>query len=76
MEAEFAALWQDAYPLPDAILHKIHRIAQRVEISWADSAPQHLPAAAIAESPIYRSGKQLYQSPSEELLGFGVLLYL
>jgi SNF2 family DNA or RNA helicase len=59
VEDEFNALWTDAYPLPDAILLEVKRIAERVEVSFAEVTPAQLPAAALAESPIYRGGEQL-----------------
>ena len=59
VEEEFAALWADAYPLPEAIIEEVKRIADRVEIRFADAKPEDLPAAALAESPIYRGGEQL-----------------
>ncbi len=59
VEEEFTALWQDAYPLPDAIVAEIKRVADRVEIRFEETTPQELPAAALAESPIYRGGEQL-----------------
>lgn len=59
IEEEFAALWQDAYPLPDAIVVEIQRLAERVEVRFADLAPADLPAAALVEAPIYRGGEQL-----------------
>src|SRR5499426_1944493 len=54
VEEEFAALWQDAFPLPDAIVEEIKRIADRIEIRFEETATNDLPAAALAESPIYR----------------------
>lgn len=59
VEEEFDALWQDGYPLPDAIVQEIDRIAKRVEIKFEEASPEELPAAALAESPIYRGGEQL-----------------
>src|SRR5438132_10834580 len=59
VEEEFEALWQDSYPLPDAIVEEIKRVAERVEIRFEDATPTELPAAALAESPIYRGGEQL-----------------
>jgi hypothetical protein len=59
VEEEFAALWDQAYPLPEAIVHEIQRIADRVEIRFQDAREDELPAAALAESPIYRGGEQL-----------------
>ena len=49
----------DAYPLPDAIIEEIERVAKRVEIRFDDVTPAELPAAALAEAPIYRGGEQL-----------------
>jgi superfamily II DNA or RNA helicase len=59
VEQEFDALWQDAYPLPDAIIEEIQRVANRVEVRFEETKPSELPAAALAESPIYRGGEQL-----------------
>lgn len=59
VEEEFDALWRDAYPLPDAIVEEIKRVADRVEIRFEDAKTEDLPAAALAESPIYRGGEQL-----------------
>ncbi len=59
VEDEFEALWKDAYPLPEAIVEEIKRVADRVEIRFEDAKTEELPAAALAESPIYRGGEQL-----------------
>lgn len=59
VEEEFSALWADAYPLPDAIIEEIERVAKRVEIRFGDANVGELPAAALAEAPIYRAGEQL-----------------
>src|SRR5688572_16026050 len=59
VEEEFEALWHDSYPLPDAIVEEVERVAQRIEVRLEDTAPRDLPAAALAESPIYRGGEQL-----------------
>jgi superfamily II DNA or RNA helicase len=59
VEEEFEALWEGAYPLPDAIVEEIKRVADRVEIRFEEARPAELPAAALAESPIYRGGEQL-----------------
>lgn len=59
VEEEFDSLWKDAYPLPDAIIEEIKRIADRVEIRFDEAEPEELPAAALAESPIYRGGERL-----------------
>jgi superfamily II DNA or RNA helicase len=61
VEEEFWALWKDGIPLPDVILTEIHRVANRREITVdvAQASPKDLPAAAMAEAPIYRGGEQL-----------------
>lgn len=59
VEDEFAALWNDAFQLPDAVVEEIKRIADRIEIRFEDAEANDLPAAALAESPIYRGGEQL-----------------
>lgn len=59
VEEEFAALWRDSYPLPEAIVEEIERIADRAEVPLAKLPPADVPAAAFAESPIYRGGEQL-----------------
>ena len=59
VEDEFGALWADAYPLPDAIIEEIERVAKRVEIRFGDATARELPAAVFAEAPIYRGGEQL-----------------
>jgi SNF2 family DNA or RNA helicase len=59
VEQEFDALWRDAYPLPDAIVEEIKRVADRVEVHLEETMPNELPAAALVESPIYRGGEQL-----------------
>lgn len=59
VEKEFWALWSEGVPLPDAILAEIHRVAIRREITVEVLKPQEIPAAAMAEAPIYRGGEQL-----------------
>jgi len=59
VEEEFDALWRDSYPLPNAIIEEIQRISERVEIRFDETSSEDLPAAALAESPIYRGGEQL-----------------
>lgn len=59
VEEEFDALWKDSYPLPDAIVEEIERVAKRVEIRFEEVTAEELPGAALAESPIYRGGEQL-----------------
>jgi SNF2 family DNA or RNA helicase len=59
VEEEFEALWNDGLPLPDAIISEVKRVAERVEITFADTKPFEVPEAALAETPIYRGGEQL-----------------
>lgn len=59
VEEEFDALWEDAHPLPDAIIEEIKRVADRTEIRFEDTKDSELPAAVLAEAPIYRGGEQL-----------------
>jgi superfamily II DNA or RNA helicase len=59
VEEEFEALWADAFPLPEAIVTEIKRLADRVEVTFAETTPSEVPAAALVESPIYRGGEQL-----------------
>lgn len=59
VEEEFEALWQESYPLPDAIIEEVKRVAERTEVSFEDVPAKDLPAAALVESPIYRTGEQL-----------------
>lgn len=59
VEKEFWALWQDGVPLPEAILAEINRVANRREVTVEGLTPGEIPAAAMAEAPIYRGGEQL-----------------
>lgn len=59
VDEEFEALWKESYPLPDAIVEEVKRVAERSEISFEDVPAKDLPAAALVESPIYRAGEQL-----------------
>jgi len=59
VEQEFWALWEDGVPLPETILSEIGRVAQRREVSVEVLSPAQIPAAAMAEAPIYRGGEQL-----------------
>lgn len=59
VEEEFWALWEDGVPLPEAILAEIDRVANRREVTVEVLKPEDVPAAAMAESPIYRGGEQL-----------------
>ena len=59
VEDEFWALWKQGVPLPEAILAEIQRVASRREVTVEVLKPQEIPAAAMAEAPIYRGGEQL-----------------
>ncbi|MEY3879907.1 MAG: hypothetical protein RIQ94_702 [Pseudomonadota bacterium] len=59
VEEEFWALWNQGVPLPEAILAEIQRVANRQEVTIEVLKPQDIPAAAMAEAPIYRGGEQL-----------------
>ncbi len=59
VEKEFWALWNDGVPLPEAILAEINRVANRLEVTVEALRPDEVPAAAMAEAPIYRGGEQL-----------------
>jgi len=59
VEEEFDALWKDSYPLPEAIIEEIKRVADRVEIRFEETKTEDLVGAALAEIPIYRGGEQL-----------------
>jgi superfamily II DNA or RNA helicase len=59
VEEEFDAIWKDSFPLPDAIVQEVERVANRIEVHFPDITPDELPAAALVESPIYRGGEQL-----------------
>ncbi len=59
VEQEFWALWKEGVPLPKAILAEINRVANRREITVDVLKPDDIPAAAMAEAPIYRGGEQL-----------------
>lgn len=59
VEDEFWALWKQGVPLPEAILAEIQRVANRQEVTVEVLKPQDIPAAAMAEAPIYRGGEQL-----------------
>ena len=39
VEEEFEALWQEAFPLPDAIVEEIKRVADRVEMRFEEVTP-------------------------------------
>ena len=47
VEEEFEALWQEAFPLPEAIIEEIKRVAERVEMRFEEVTSAELPAAAL-----------------------------
>ena len=61
VEEEFAALWEQAFDLPDAILEEVGRVADRREVRFDPAAAargeagtigeQEVPEAAMAERP-------------------------
>jgi hypothetical protein len=60
IEAEFAALWKKAVPLPRVIVQEIGRRARRVEIELGEQENEESVApAALVESPMYREGLSL-----------------
>lgn len=59
VEEEFNSLWEDGVPLPEAILAEINRVANRREVTIEVLKPAQVPAAAMAEAPIYRGGEAL-----------------
>ena len=59
VEDEFWALWEQGVPLPEAILAEIERVSSRQEVTVTVLKPHEVPAAAMAEAPIYRGGEQL-----------------
>lgn len=59
VDAEFEALWADAYELPEAIIREIKRVADRIEVTFPEVGNEGMAGAALAEAPIYRRGEQL-----------------
>ncbi|MBE9176755.1 helicase [Synechocystis salina LEGE 06155] len=60
IQTEFDALWQNAVPLPRAIVQELGRRAHRKEITL-DQAHEHeaIAPAALVECPMYREGLSL-----------------
>ena len=48
VEEEFEALWQESFPLPEAIIEEIKRVAERVEMRFEEVTSAELPAAVLA----------------------------
>ncbi len=60
IQAKFDALWQNAVPLPRAIVQELGRRAHRKEITLAQAENREtLPPAALVECPMYREGLSL-----------------
>lgn len=60
VEKEFKELWEEhSYPLPDAIIQEIKRVAERTEIKFEELKTEEIPSAVLAEVPLYRGGEQL-----------------
>ena len=59
VQAEFDALWKVGVDLPDVVVAEVGRLADRHETSVEGLAPEDIPGAALAESPIYRDGESL-----------------
>lgn len=59
VDEEFDALWADSYPLPDAIIEEVERVARRHEVRFKELSPGEVPGAAMVESPLYRAGEML-----------------
>lgn len=59
VDEEFEALWADSYPLPEAIIEEVERVAKRYEVRFDELKPAEVPAAAMVESPLYRAGQML-----------------
>ena len=72
VEEEFQALWDDSFPLPDAIVEEVERVAKRIEVRIEDtllgiSPPQLLRRArstAAASSSSRGSGRSSRSSSS------------
>lgn len=59
VQEEFDALWKEGFPLPDAIIDEIKRVAERIELPLKDILISEMAAASLVESPLYRGGEQL-----------------
>lgn len=60
VEEEFEYFWdKESWPLPNAIVDEIKRIADRIVVPMSDLKESDIPAASLVESPIYRGGEQL-----------------
>lgn len=59
VDEEFEALWAESYPLPEAIIEEVERVAKRHEVRFEELSPQEVAAASMVESPLYRAGEML-----------------
>lgn len=60
VDEEFEFLWALGIPLPQVILDEVDRCAHRVEYRSVEECPtEELPAAAMAEAPLYARGESL-----------------
>ena len=60
VEEEFQYFWdKESWPLPNAIVDEIKRIADRIVVPMSDFKESDIPAASLVESPIYRGGEEL-----------------
>ena len=51
VEEEFQALWADSYPLPDAIIEEVERIAARTEVRLEDLSGRRSPRGGPGREP-------------------------
>ncbi|WP_411902308.1 phospholipase D-like domain-containing anti-phage protein [Methylorubrum thiocyanatum] len=59
VEREFEHLWSIGKSLPDAIVEEIGRQARKRQVSVGELPEEEVPAAALVEAPIYRTGQEL-----------------
>jgi len=60
VDAEFDWLWSQGIPLDQVVLDEIERFSKRREFKdVAQCPPKKLPAAIMAEAPLYRRGEKL-----------------
>lgn len=59
VEREFDALWDDAVPLPDVVIHDVQRLADRIEVLVDELDAGDVPPAFLTESPLHDAGSIL-----------------
>lgn len=60
VEAEFDWLWGQGIPLDQVVIDEVERFSKRREFkSVGECPPKKLPAAVMAEAPLYRRGEKL-----------------